>query len=103
MILDSDSRINPRAIRDAKLRTPLHVACQRSDQAAAAVVKFLIESGFDANNGMGDIDGYKPLHLGMMTIPFCFSINRTTDDHSMHINLISVYMITGWLGSCVGE
>jgi ankyrin repeat protein len=48
------------------MQTPLHVACGRSDDHAIAttIADMLIEAGADVNNGVGDKDGYQPMHMG---------------------------------------
>lgn len=58
--------INPDTIRDKYLRTPLHLACSRKDDplVATSIAKLLIRSGADVNNGVGDVDGLQPMHMG---------------------------------------
>lgn len=62
--------INPDTVRDAHLRTPLHIACARTDdlKEAAAVARVLIRAGSDVNNGVGDIDGFQPMHMGKLSL-----------------------------------
>ncbi|CAO3620285.1 unnamed protein product [Cunninghamella echinulata] len=64
----SDTTLNPDTIRDIYLRTPLHIACSRKDDSkeAAAIVRLLIKQGADVNNGVGDIDGLKPMHIAVL-------------------------------------
>ena len=65
-ILDALPEINPDTIRDNHLRTPLHIACGRRDNfsVATSIAKLLVTAGADVNNGVGDIDGLQPLHMG---------------------------------------
>lgn len=58
--------INPDTIRDKYLRTPLHLACSRRDDplVATSIAKLLIRAGSDVNNGVGDVDGLQPMHMG---------------------------------------
>lgn len=60
--------INPDTVRDSHLRTPLHIACAREDDLteATAIAKVLIRAGSDVNNGVGDVDGFQPMHMGNM-------------------------------------
>lgn len=48
------------------MRTPLHIACSRKDdpKAAIEIAQLLIRAGSDVNNGVGDIDGLQPMHMG---------------------------------------
>ncbi|KAI9300856.1 hypothetical protein BJ944DRAFT_170123 [Cunninghamella echinulata] len=64
----SDTTLNPDTIRDIYLRTPLHIACSRKDDSkeAAEIVRLLIKQGADVNNGVGDIDGLKPMHIAVL-------------------------------------
>lgn len=66
LLLSSTPTINPDLIRDTHLRTPLHIACSRQDDSieATAIAKLLIQHGADVNNGVGDIDGLQPMHMG---------------------------------------
>lgn len=65
-LLSAFPGLNPDTIRDAHLRTPLHIACARTDdfQEATAIARLLISAGSDVNNGVGDIDGLQPMHMG---------------------------------------
>ncbi|KAG1448950.1 hypothetical protein G6F56_008797 [Rhizopus delemar] len=65
-ILEALPQLNPDTIRDNNLRTPLHIACSRKDnpRTATEVAQLLIRAGSDANNGVGDIDGLTPMHMG---------------------------------------
>ncbi|KAI8381413.1 ankyrin repeat-containing domain protein [Radiomyces spectabilis] len=56
--------LNPDMIRDAKLRTPLLVACAAGH---AEIVRALISWGADVNNPTGDIIGNKPLDLAVVS------------------------------------
>ena len=58
--------INPDTVRDNYLRTPLHIACGRRDdlQEATSIARVLIHAGSDVNNGVGDVDGLQPMHMG---------------------------------------
>jgi ankyrin repeat protein len=58
--------MNPDTIRDKYLRTPLHLACSRRDDplVATSIARLLIRSGADVNNGVGDVDGLHPMHMG---------------------------------------
>ncbi|KAG0762974.1 hypothetical protein G6F62_002354 [Rhizopus arrhizus] len=69
-ILEALPQLNPDTIRDNNLRTPLHIACSRKDNPSTAteIAQLLIRAGSDINNGVGDIDGLKPMHMGA-TIP----------------------------------
>ncbi|KAL1936256.1 hypothetical protein VTP01DRAFT_390 [Rhizomucor pusillus] len=60
--------INPDTIRDSHLRTPLHIACAREDDLteATAIAKVLIRAGSDVNNGVGDVDGFQPMHMAVL-------------------------------------
>ncbi|KAI8089864.1 ankyrin repeat-containing domain protein [Halteromyces radiatus] len=64
----ADPSINPDLIRDKYLRTPLHIACSRQDDhtEATAITKLLIQYGADVNNGVGDIDGFQPMHMAVL-------------------------------------
>lgn len=65
-LLEALPNINPDTIRDKYLRTPLHLACSRRDDplVATSIAKLLIRAGSDVNNGVGDVDGLQPMHLG---------------------------------------
>ncbi|KAG2207379.1 hypothetical protein INT47_006854 [Mucor saturninus] len=65
-LLEALPGINPDTIRDRYLRTPLHLACSRKDDPleATSIAKLLIRSGADVNNGVGDVDGLQPMHMG---------------------------------------
>ncbi|KAI8061696.1 ankyrin repeat-containing domain protein [Gongronella butleri] len=68
-LLTTNAGINPDAIRDKYLRTPLHIACSRQDNhdEATEIARVLIHAGADVNNGVGDIDGFKPMHLAVLS------------------------------------
>ncbi|GAA5802471.1 hypothetical protein HPULCUR_007936 [Helicostylum pulchrum] len=65
-ILEALPEVNPDTIRDKYLRTPLHLACGRRDDplVATSIAKLLIRAGADVNNGVGDVDGLQPMHMG---------------------------------------
>ncbi|CAO3627287.1 unnamed protein product [Cunninghamella blakesleeana] len=64
----SDTSLNPDNIRDKYLRTPLHITCSRKvdSKETADIIRLLIEKGADVNNGVGDIDGLKPMHIAVL-------------------------------------
>jgi ankyrin repeat protein len=65
-LLEALPGLNPDTIRDKYLRTPLHIACSRKDDfgVATTIARLLIRAGSDVNNGVGDVDGFSPLHMG---------------------------------------
>ncbi|KAI9314168.1 hypothetical protein BX666DRAFT_509425 [Dichotomocladium elegans] len=67
-ILTELPTLNPDNVRDSSLRTPLHIACARRDdyQEAAAIARILIKRGSDVNNGVGDMDGFQPMHMAVL-------------------------------------
>ncbi|KAF7729619.1 hypothetical protein EC973_003992 [Apophysomyces ossiformis] len=71
-ILSSMPLLNPDTVRDKYLRTPLHIACGRRDdlREATAVARMLIHSGSDVNNGVGDVDGFQPMHMAVLANNF---------------------------------
>ncbi|KAI9263776.1 hypothetical protein BY458DRAFT_438531 [Sporodiniella umbellata] len=67
-VLEALQQLNPDTIRDSNLRTPLHIACSRTDnlQIATEVAQLLIRAGSDVNNGLGDTDGLQPMHMAVL-------------------------------------
>ncbi|ORX55625.1 ankyrin [Hesseltinella vesiculosa] len=67
-LLATSPAFNLDAIRDKYLRTPLHLACSRQDDLdeATEMARVLVEAGADVNNGVGDMDGFKPMHLAVL-------------------------------------
>ncbi|KAI8374454.1 uncharacterized protein BYT42DRAFT_576417 [Radiomyces spectabilis] len=67
-LLEALPSVNPDTIRDKHLRTPLHIACSRRDDLAeaTAVARVLIQAGSDVNNGVGDVDGFQPMHMAVL-------------------------------------
>ncbi|KAI9472405.1 MAG: ankyrin repeat-containing domain protein [Benjaminiella poitrasii] len=67
-LLEALPELNPDIIRDKYLRTPLHIACSRKDdhEMATKIAKMLIQAGSDVNNGIGDVDGFQPIHMAVL-------------------------------------
>lgn len=77
LLLQGMPSVNPDTVRDRRLRTPLHIACGRKDdfQEATAVARVLLRAGADVNNGVGDIDGLQPMHMGKLSaLGLCYHL-----------------------------